>query len=197
MGKGKQERLNGNLGRIKQLIHDPMKSTIHILKINEVRAHKIYCVFSNGEYRYIDLKYLLDQWQIKESDFLFKLYDPTHLAQVTLKNDTLTWPTIQKTKTLSNGMVLDLELDLDPIVLYQNSEIDQERDSAYQLGRALKAARLSRGLTQQELAERVGTSKSYISKIENSKSDIGYKTLRKIIDVGLDKQLVITDYPDR
>ena len=47
------------------------------------------------------------------------------------------------------------------------------------------------GITQEELAQRVGTSKSYISKIENSKSDIGYKTLRKIIEVGLNKKIII------
>lgn len=77
-------------------------------------------------------------------------------------------------------MAFEIKLDLDPVVLYDNSEIDEIRDSAFQLGRELKKARMSSGLTQQELVQRVGTSKFYISKIENSKSDIGYKTLLPI-----------------
>ncbi len=170
-----------------------MKSIIHILKINEVKEHKIYCVFSNGEYRFIDINKLLNSWNLEESDILCHLYDEQKLEGVVLKNDTLTWPEIIKKKTLSNGMSFEIELDLDPVVLYENSEIDKNRDSAFQLGRALKKARLSSGLTQEELAQKVGTSKSYISKIENSKSDIGYKTLRKIIEVGLNKRLVIVD----
>lgn len=88
-------------------------------------------------------------------------------------------------------MEFEVELDLDRIVLYENSEVDKERDSAYQLGRELKKARISAGITQEELAQKVGISNSYISKLENSKSDIGYKTLRKIIEMGLNKKLVI------
>jgi len=168
-----------------------MKSTIHILKVNEVTGFHIYCVFSNGEYRVIDLKKFLDSSELKEDSLLRELYDEEKVQGVVIKNATLTWPEIQKMSRLSNGMEFEVELDLDPIVLYENSEIDEERDSAFQLGRALKKARKSVGITQEELAQRVGTSKSYISKIENSKSDIGYKTLRKIIEVGLNKKIVI------
>lgn len=170
-----------------------MKSIIHILKINEVKKHKIYCVFSNGEYRYVDIKELLGSWDVKENDILYNLYDEQKVAKVIIENDTLTWPNITTIKKLSNGMTFEIKLDLDPVVLYDNSEIDKARDSAFQLGRELKKARLSSGLTQQQLAQRVGTSKSYISKIENSKSDIGYKTLRKIIEIGLNKRLMIVD----
>lgn len=168
-----------------------MKNTIHILKINEVKGYNIYCVFNNGEYRVIDIKKFLDSRDLKPGSLLQNLYDKEKIKGVVIKNSTLTWPDIKKTTKLSNGMEFEVELDLDPIVLYNNSEIDKERDSAYQLGRELKKARKSAGITQEELARRVGTSKSYISKIENSKSDIGYKTLRKIIEVGLNKKIVI------
>ena len=168
-----------------------MKNTIHILKIIEVQGYIIYCVFSNGEYRRIDLKRFLDSQELKENSLVRELYDEEKVKGVELKNSTLTWPNIKKVTKLSNGMEFEVELDLDPIVLYENSEVDKERDSAYQLGRALKEARKSVGITQEELAQRVGTSKSYISKIENCKSDIGYKTLRKNIEVGLDKKIVI------
>ncbi|MDA3904740.1 MAG: helix-turn-helix transcriptional regulator [Bacteroidales bacterium] len=47
------------------------------------------------------------------------------------------------------------------------------------------------GLTQQELVVMSGTSRNYISRIENDKSDIELATLRKIIETGLSKKLDI------
>lgn len=168
-----------------------MKNTIHLLKINEVKDYKIFCVFSNGEYRVIDIEKYLAYKDLKPDSILRNLLDKDKIKNVVIENATLTWPDIKHVTRLSNGMEFEVALDLDPIVLYENSEIDKERDSAYQLGRELKKARLAVGITQEELAQKVGTSKSYISKIENSKSDIGYKTLRKIIEVGLNKKIVI------
>jgi len=52
-------------------------------------------------------------------------------------------------------------------------------------------SRLSLGLTQQELAVMSGTTRNYISRIENDRSDIELGTLRKIIETGLGKQLSI------
>ncbi|PHN07237.1 hypothetical protein CRP01_07890 [Flavilitoribacter nigricans DSM 23189 = NBRC 102662] len=53
----------------------------------------------------------------------------------------------------------------------------------------IKQARKEEGLTQQELAERSGTSKHYISRIENNKSDIEMLTLKKIVEAGLGRKL--------
>jgi len=47
-------------------------------------------------------------------------------------------------------------------------------------------------LTQEELAEKCGTNKSYISRIENNASDIRLSTLMKIIQTGLGGQLKLT-----
>lgn len=47
-------------------------------------------------------------------------------------------------------------------------------------------------MTQTELAEKSGTKKSYISRIENGQSDIRLTTLFKIIETGLGKQLRLT-----
>lgn len=49
----------------------------------------------------------------------------------------------------------------------------------------LKEARKNSGLTQQELADKVGTSKSYISKIENNVKEVRISTLQKIVKLGL------------
>jgi len=67
---------------------------------------------------------------------------------------------------------------------------EQEFDS-FRLGVLLEQARIKRGLTQEQLAERCGTNKSYISRIENNASDIRLKTLSKIVETGLGGKLMI------
>jgi transcriptional regulator with XRE-family HTH domain len=49
------------------------------------------------------------------------------------------------------------------------------------LGFLLEEARTKLGMTQQELTEKCGTNKSYISRIENNESDIRLSTLLKIV----------------
>lgn len=63
----------------------------------------------------------------------------------------------------------------------------------FKIGFLLEEARKSRGMTQEELAAKCGTNKSYISRIENDASDIKLSTLIKIIKTGLggDLKLVL------
>lgn len=68
-------------------------------------------------------------------------------------------------------------------------ELDFE---AFRLGVMLEEARTKLGMTQEELAERCGTNKSYISRIENNTSDIRFSTLMKIIQQGLGGHLKLT-----
>ncbi len=63
---------------------------------------------------------------------------------------------------------------------------------AFRLGVMLKEARKEAQITQEELAERTGTKKSYISKIENGQSDIQISTYNKLIEIGLGKHLNIS-----
>lgn len=68
-----------------------------------------------------------------------------------------------------------------------------EADSlAFRLGVMLKEARKEANLTQEELAERTGTKKSYISRIERGLSDIQISTYYKLIEIGLGKHLNIS-----
>jgi ribosome-binding protein aMBF1 (putative translation factor) len=55
----------------------------------------------------------------------------------------------------------------------------------FKIGALIHEARLERGLTQQQLAEKVGTTKSYISKIENNIKEVRLSTLQKIVELGL------------
>ncbi len=61
-------------------------------------------------------------------------------------------------------------------------------DKGYQtfkLGAMIHEARLEKGMTQEQLADKCGTNKAYISKIENNTKDVRISTLQKIIEVGL------------
>jgi len=68
---------------------------------------------------------------------------------------------------------------------------EQEFES-FRLGVLLEEARIKLGMTQEELAEKCGTNKSYISRIENNASDIRLSTLMKIIQQGLGGHLKLT-----
>ena len=63
---------------------------------------------------------------------------------------------------------------------------------AFRLGEMLKEARKKAKLTQEELAVKSGTKKSYISRIEAGKSDIQISTFSRIVEVGLNKTINIS-----
>ena len=63
---------------------------------------------------------------------------------------------------------------------------------AFKLGFLIQQARLEKGLTQEELAEKCGTNKSYISKIENNLKEIRISTLQKIVELGLGGHLELS-----
>ena len=51
---------------------------------------------------------------------------------------------------------------------------------AFIIGEQLKDERLKAGLTQEELADKIGTKKSFISRVEKGKADIQLSTLVKV-----------------
>jgi DNA-binding XRE family transcriptional regulator len=55
----------------------------------------------------------------------------------------------------------------------------------FKLGIILHEARKKAGLTQEELAQKAGTTKSYISKLENDIKEVRLSTLQKIVELGL------------
>lgn len=59
----------------------------------------------------------------------------------------------------------------------------------FKLGLMIQDARKKKGMTQQELADKCGTNKAYISRVENDIKDVRLSTLRKIIESGLGGEL--------
>jgi len=68
----------------------------------------------------------------------------------------------------------------------------EQQFEAFRLGALLEEARTKLGMTQEQLAQKCGTNKSYISRIENDASDIRLSTLMKIIQKGLGGHLKLT-----
>jgi HTH-type transcriptional regulator/antitoxin HipB len=66
------------------------------------------------------------------------------------------------------------------------------KSKTFMIGQMIKEERKNLNLTQEQLAEKSGTKKSYISRIENGKSDIQLNTLFKIIEDGLGRTLTLT-----
>ncbi|MDQ6471520.1 helix-turn-helix transcriptional regulator [Flavobacterium sp. LHD-80] len=62
----------------------------------------------------------------------------------------------------------------------------------FKIGVLLQEARLQKGMTQEELAIKAGTTKSYISKIENNVKEVKFSTLQKIVELGLGGHLELS-----
>ena len=60
---------------------------------------------------------------------------------------------------------------------------------AFRIGALIHDTRIELGMTQEQLAEKVGTTKSYISKIENNIKEARISTLQKIIELGFGGRL--------
>jgi HTH-type transcriptional regulator / antitoxin HipB len=63
---------------------------------------------------------------------------------------------------------------------------------AFAIGEILREARKDAHLTQEQLALKTGTRKSFISRIENGHSDIQLSTLYRLVEIGFEKQITFT-----
>ena len=68
----------------------------------------------------------------------------------------------------------------------------EEEFESFKLGVMLQELRKGQGLTQEQVAEKCGTTKTYISRIENNASDIRLSTLMRIIREGLGGHLKLS-----
>jgi HTH-type transcriptional regulator / antitoxin HipB len=57
------------------------------------------------------------------------------------------------------------------------------------IGEMIREERRLAKLTQEQLADKIGAKKSFISRIENGQSDIQLSTLFRLLELGLGKQV--------
>jgi len=168
-----------------------LRSIPKILKINEVEGYKVSCLFNNGESRIIDFREFfkgLKNYSKKHTAYRL-MEDVNEFNQLEILGNTIGWKNVGIYSKNYIGEEVFYYYDLDPIVLFENSKRDEERN--LQIGLLVKKERKKAGMTQKELAKKSGTSKHYISRLENDKSDIELLTLKKIIEAGLGKELRI------
>jgi DNA-binding XRE family transcriptional regulator len=161
-----------------------------ILKINWIKGLTISVVFNNGESRIIDFKKVLKKLELKNDSPILILNDSDEFAKVELNNNTLSWSNVEQFISGKNSkkVKVPFEIGADVLLKYSSAEAT---DITSKIGRLVRDTRIKSGLTQKELAIKSGTSRNYISRIENDRSDIELDTLRKIIETGLGKHLEI------
>lgn len=87
-------------------------------------------------------------------------------------------------------------LDLDDYISKRkkkDSDFAKDFESGYEefkIGMMIKEMRLKNGMTQEQLAEKLDTKKSVISRMENHSEDVRLSTLRKVASV-FGKQLKV------
>jgi DNA-binding XRE family transcriptional regulator len=167
-----------------------MRKTVkipRILKIEKVEGLKVYVMFNNGETRLLDFNKILSDWEVSENEIEYKLYDETEFKKVKLNNQTLSWENLTTKLIGENGKEIEYPYEIGPDVLYNLSSVSDLVTDSY--GSIIRKERIKAGLTQDELAHRAGTTRFYISRFENNKSDIELSTLRRIVESGLGKRL--------
>ncbi|HBN06628.1 helix-turn-helix transcriptional regulator [uncultured Proteiniphilum sp.] len=87
----------------------------------------------------------------------------------------------------------------DELIELEHGKLGTESRNKYEegvqlfiIGEMLKTARKEARLTQEQLAEKAGTKKSYISRLENGKGNIQFSTLIRIFEQGLNKRIGLT-----
>ncbi len=97
-----------------------------------------------------------------------------------------------KTERLMSCNTLDELLDVEYGVKgTPERELFDNETRTFCLAETLKEERRRAGLTQQQLAEKIGTKKTYISRLENGKADVQLTTLFRIFE-GLGRRVSLT-----
>lgn len=159
-----------------------------IIKIVKVIDFKVWVMFNNGQIRFLDFERIFKQWKIKMGDLEYSLLNQREFQMVELRNQTLSWSNVEINSVDENGRAVILPYEIGADVLYNLSILSSE-DEKNEFGDLIKVARVKAGMTQDELAQRSGTTRFYISRIENGKTDFEISTLRKIVEAGLGRKL--------
>ena len=161
-----------------------------VLKINWIEGFEISVVFNNGESRIVDFNKLLADIGLKNNSSSGILLDPIEFGKVKLVNKTLSWDNVEQYISSKTGKKIRVPFEIGADVLFKYSQ-PEKSESMNKIGQLIKEARIKTGMSQQDLALISGTSRTYISRVENDRSDIELATLRKIIETGLGKKMEI------
>lgn len=161
-----------------------------VLKINWIKDFSISVVFNNGESRIVDFRKLFHDIGITKDKPASVLYNQDEFKKVQLVDNTLSWDNVEQFITSRTGEKLKVPFEIGPDTLLRYSHAEKS-ESIIQIGHLIKQTRLKSGMSQQDLAILSGTSRTYISRIENDRSDIELATLSKIIETGLGKRMEI------
>jgi len=161
-----------------------------VLKINWIEGLAISVVFNNGESRIIDFRNLLLEIGAENNPSSAILFAPAEFAKVKVIDNTLSWDNVEQYISSKTGEKIKVPFEIGADILLKYSH-PEKSESMNKIGQLIKEARIKTGMTQQDLALISGTSRTYISRIENDKSDIELATLRKIIETGLGKKMEI------
>jgi DNA-binding XRE family transcriptional regulator len=164
-----------------------------ILKIQNIdkKQLRISVLFGNGEDRILDFKKILNEdWQVSKSDVEFALLNPSAFSKVKVENHTLSWDNLGISIRDPKNQMIQVPYQVGADTLYDLSEPDFSRSAS--IGSMFRAARLAANLSQEQVAKLAGTSRTYITKIENDGSDIEFMTLKKLVEAGLHKRLMIS-----
>lgn len=171
-----------------------MKNAIklpRILKIKSINGFNIYCVFNSGETRLINFQELFTKWKITKDDPEFILLKLSEFKKVKVRNQTLSWKNIKTSLLDTDGKETIYPYEIGPDILYKFSKKIEKTEHRFYFGNTIKKIRREAGISQDELARLSGTSKTYISRIENNLLEPALTTLYKIVEIGLGKKLRI------
>lgn len=161
-----------------------------ISRILNIEPFKIQTLWNNSEIREIDFEPMFQTWQKSDNAVLLQLKDFNTFNKVSISAEhTLHWENVLLSFTFK-GKTNQQPLDLDPDVLYEKSTLIRKVERIL-IGQLLKKTREELGITQVQVASNIGSTRHYISRIENDKSEIQIDTLQKIIELGLGKKMIL------
>ncbi len=165
-----------------------MKVLPRITKILKIESFKLHLLWNNAEVREIDFTTFFQKWEQEGNTDLLRLKDVNAFKQACISEQrTLEWENLPVSVTFKEQTQI-FPLELDPDVLYQNSRLLRQIEPI-SIGSLFRKARLEAGLSQEQVASNSGTTRHYISRIENEQSGIQFDTFQKIIELGLGKKV--------
>lgn len=121
-----------------------------------------------------------------------KIYIKRQWQDIVL-NNTITFWGVEPAEKYRNMKTFDELIEIEHGKIGTQSRNKYEEGAQmFIVSEMLKAARKEAKLTQEQLAEKAGTKKSYISKLENGKGNIQLSTLIRIFEQGLNRKIGLT-----